>query len=402
MNTLLPVEILENILLRFATNQLTCKQVFEHRSVCHKWNSIMYNTLFMSKYFKYRLTSVHVSQTATWSSQGKTVAGGHGRGSDLNQLNFPWGIFVDTSDDNTLYVVDTENNRVVKWRKGVSHGELLIGGNGADPGTCQLGFAWYVTVDQKAGTVYVSDTSNTRIQVLPKGSNNTPHSIKLDCCPLGITLGERGEYLYVSDIQDHRVLRYDKSGSRESVVAGGQGRGGELNQLVYREFTHGHDFYSSLSLLLLAAQIYVDDEESVYVADSGNDRIMKWAKDASQGEVVAGGNGQGAGLNQLHFPTSLHVDRQRFLYIADQENHRIVRWLKGAKSGTVIVNGITASDLCLDQEGNLYVCDAVNNCVQVFAIQEASSRAKDVNSYRKRSAALHCGFLSLVRQFLHR
>ncbi|CAF1010059.1 unnamed protein product, partial [Adineta steineri] len=38
-------------------------------------------------------------------------------------------------------------------------------------------------------------------------------------------------------------------------------------------------------------QIFVDEDYAVYVADTLNQRIMKWNKDAKEGIVVAGGNG---------------------------------------------------------------------------------------------------------------
>ncbi|CAF1310491.1 unnamed protein product [Rotaria magnacalcarata] len=54
-----------------------------------------------------------ICANATWNPNGLTVAGGNGEGSELNQLRYPWGFFVD--DDAAVYVADTWNFRVVVW-----------------------------------------------------------------------------------------------------------------------------------------------------------------------------------------------------------------------------------------------------------------------------------------------
>ncbi|CAF4512990.1 unnamed protein product, partial [Rotaria sp. Silwood2] len=69
------------------------------------------------------------------------------------------------------------------------------------------------------------------------------------------------------------------------TIAGGQGAGNALNQL---NKPHG---------------VYVDDDQTVYIADTNNHRIVAWKPDATSGQVVAGGNGQGNRLNQLNQPT---------------------------------------------------------------------------------------------------
>ena len=48
--------------------------------------------------------------------------------------------------------------------------------------------------------------------------------------------------------------------------------------------------------------LYVDDEQTIYIADFRNHRIVEWKSGAKSGKVVAGGNGQGSGAHQLHGP----------------------------------------------------------------------------------------------------
>src|ERR1700709_114843 len=51
---------------------------------------------------------------------------------------------------------------------------------------------------------------------------------------------------------------------------------------------------SSLSRLNFPSGISVDNNQNVFIADYYNNRVVKWAPEATQGIVVAGGNGSGA------------------------------------------------------------------------------------------------------------
>ncbi|CAM2697139.1 unnamed protein product [Rotaria socialis] len=103
------------------------------------------------------------------------------------------------------------------------------------------------------------------------------------------------------------------------------------------------------------------------------------------GEVVAGGNGKGNGLNPLkgprnvQWPNELFVDALGTLYVVATSNNRLMRWPQGAKEGTVAVggNGQGAEanqfngpkGLSFDRHGNLYISDSNNHRVQRFSIE---------------------------------
>ncbi|CAM4824815.1 unnamed protein product [Rotaria magnacalcarata] len=125
--------------------------------------------------------------------------------------------------------------------------------------------------------------------------------------------------------------------------------------------------------------LFVDRQQNVYVSDRDNHRVMKWAKGAKEGMVVAGGEAEGSALTQLSSPNGLFVDTLGTLYVADSWNHRVMRWTQGAKQGTVIVGGNgegagvnqfnCSIGLSFDRHGNLYVVDNNNNRVQRFSIE---------------------------------
>ncbi|CAM2714210.1 unnamed protein product [Rotaria socialis] len=136
---------------------------------------------------------------------------------------------------------------------------------------------------------------------------------------------------------------------------------------------------AGLNQLNYPTYLFVDPQQNFYVSDWNNHRVVKWIKDAEEGIVVAGGQGHGKGLAQLEYPNGLFVDASETLYVADWGNHRVVSWPQGAQQGIIIVGGngrgINADqfhyphDLFFDQHHNLYVTDYNNRRVQLFSLK---------------------------------
>ncbi|CAF1328551.1 unnamed protein product [Rotaria sordida] len=136
---------------------------------------------------------------------------------------------------------------------------------------------------------------------------------------------------------------------------------------------------AGLNQLSFPTYIFVDQQQTVYVSDNWNHRVMKWNQGAKEGIVVAGGQGQGNAMTQLSNPRGVLVDTLGTIYVADSWNHRVMRWPKGAKQGTLIVGGNGQGEganqfnypvgLSFDRHGNLYVVDYGNHRVQRFSIE---------------------------------
>ncbi|CAF3237730.1 unnamed protein product [Rotaria sp. Silwood2] len=123
-----------------------------------------------------------------------------------------------------------------------------------------------------------------------------------------------------------------------TTVAGGNGQGKGTHQLYH---PHG---------------LFVDDEQTIYIADYTNDWIIEWKSGATNGQVVAGGNGYGNGDDQLSQPLDVIVDKEtNSLIICDKGNQRVVRWPRqdGKKGETLISNRFYTS-LTMDDQGSLY------------------------------------------------
>ncbi|CAF5077252.1 unnamed protein product, partial [Rotaria sp. Silwood1] len=83
---------------------------------------------------------------------------------------------------------------------------------------------------------------------------------------------------------------------------------------------------NSLTQLDRPRGVVVDQLGTVYVADHGNHRIMRWPKGATQGSVIVGGNGYGAQTYQLNSPIGLSFDRHGNLYVVEWGNDRVQKF----------------------------------------------------------------------------
>lgn len=89
----------------------------------------------------------------------------------------------------------------------------------------------------------------------------------------------------------------------------------------------------------------------------------------TNGQVVAGGNGQGSELNQLYWPRNVLVDNESdSLIICDQGNQRIVRWSRrrGTNKGEILLGNISSFGLAMDDQRCLYVTDNIKHEVRQY------------------------------------
>ena len=155
------------------------------------------------------------------------------------------------------------------------------------------------------------------------------------------------------------VLRNIPSNARWQLngvtVAGGHGEGNAFNQLNY------------------PTSLYVDDDQTIVIADVANERIVEWKFGATSGQVVAGGNGAGDQADQLSFPIDMTVDKETdSLIICDMRNRRVVRWPRqNGASGETIISNISCTSSTIDENGSLYVTDWKNHEVRRYKMGDS-------------------------------
>jgi sugar lactone lactonase YvrE len=280
-----------------------------------------------------------IALSAEWAENGVTVVGGNGEGTKLDQLSQPHGLYVD--EDNTIFVADTGNHRIVAWKCDAATGIVVAGGNGEGDQHDQLSHPTDVIVHKASDSLFICDRNNRRIIQWPRHNGTTGKILisGFDCYSL--TMNNQ-EFLYVSSPAENLIRRFRLDESRITVVAGGNGKGDRLHQLN------------------LPYCIFVDQADSLYVSDEQNHRVITWMKDETEGRLVAGGQGHGNNLKRLGAPRGVVVDQCGTI-------------------GSIIVGGNGAGEhsnqlnspegLSFDQQGNLYVVDRLNSRVQRFNIE---------------------------------
>jgi len=149
------------------------------------------------------------------------------------------------------------------------------------------------------------------------------------------------------------------------TIAGGNEQGNKLNQLS------------------CPCRIYVDDKQQlIYIVDRGNDRIVKWKLNggkSDQGQIVAGGNGQGNRIDQLNWPTDIILDeKKKSLSICDFGNRRIVRWsLENLNyDKEILIENILCWGFMMNENGDLFVSDFDNHAVKRWRKDEIGRKGK--------------------------
>jgi sugar lactone lactonase YvrE len=295
---------------------------------------------------------------------GVTVAGGNGDSTLANQLNTPYGVYVDSIGN--VYIADTYNNRVQEWAPGATSGITIAGGNGMGAAANQLNLPYAVSVDG-AGNVYIADTYNNRVQKWIKSSNTiiTVAGLTGDSTsaqdsahlnkPAGLFVDKAGN-IYIADQNNNRIQKWpaDTSIHYGITVAGGA----SSTQLAY------------------PVAVYVDSTGNIFVSDYGNNRVQEFSADTSIRVpiTVAGGDGFGYGATQLNQPWGLSLNSNGDIYVCDRFNDRIQKYVNGVDTAVTVAGGngrgnsplqfYAAAGIYVDKNGVIYIADTYNSRIQ--------------------------------------
>ncbi|CAF3800152.1 unnamed protein product [Rotaria sordida] len=297
-------------------------------------------------------------------SFGVTVAGGCNGTSSTNQttLNGPTGILLDYN--NTLYVGDSTN-------------QLFMFNPNNRTGHALRNFSsWtgYLSLDNRTSNIYITIMYAHLAYIWPTNKTIPPSGISYNNCsmywlyfPTGIVVDSVGD-VYIASSACNWVTKWAPNATSGTVIAG---------------LPSGAPGNDSLSLRIPYALALDESNSYIYVADRYNHRIQRFVLGGlGVGVTVAGGNGPGLASNQLYRPTDIYVSRlDGSIYIADSYNNRIQKWQKNATFGVTVAGssiGISGRTpylmsitygLAIDYEENyLYVSDISNNRIQRFSL----------------------------------
>jgi DNA-binding CsgD family transcriptional regulator len=199
--------------------------------------------------------------------------------------------------------------------------------------------------------------------------------------PAAIAFDSEGN-LYIADTGNNRIRRVGRDGIIATVAGTGRrGYGGDGGP-------------AALALLNSPAGIAVGLGDSVFVADTGNNRVRMISADgtistiAGTGEAGYAGDGGVASQAVLNSPQGLAVDAEGNLYVADTFNDRVRKIDLGGVITTIAGDGVQSYSgdgqpatqaglnfavgpldgagqaLAVDGEGDLFVADGGNNVVR--------------------------------------
>jgi uncharacterized protein (TIGR03437 family) len=253
------------------------------------------------------------------------------------------------------------------------------GGNG-DGGmavSAQIGAIQGIAYDSDGG-VYLSDTDHHRVRHVSTagvirtvagtgtagfaGDGGRAASAKLNT-PYGLAVSADGS-LYIADLGNGRVRRVSPNGLI-STVAGTGARAVSADGIP-----------ATAAALLSPRNVLADRAGNLYISEFEGHRIRRVSASglistvAGTGAAGFSGDGAAASEAQLAYPAGLAMGPDGSLYVADSGNQRVRRFLVGGSIATAVGASqtlLTPSAVAVDGAGQIYVADATSVVHELLA-----------------------------------
>jgi predicted membrane-bound mannosyltransferase/DNA-binding beta-propeller fold protein YncE len=240
-----------------------------------------------------------------FDSDGRFLYGWGTFGTEPGQFNEPWGIAV---DEHFVYVADTWNHRVQKFTR---DGEFVaLFGQSGLPEVGDTGGLFYGPRDVLIlpdGRLLVTDTGNHRIQILD-GEGNFLDQLGTRGSrlgemnePVGLAAGPDG-FIYLADTWNARVQRLAPDIRPFDAWSVRAWRSESVSNKPY---------------------VAVDNAGRIYVTDPEAFRVLVFN---SRGDFLARFGRYGEDAGGLGLVNGIAVDAEGRVYLADAGNNRIVRY----------------------------------------------------------------------------
>jgi DNA-binding beta-propeller fold protein YncE len=330
----------------------------------------------------------------------------------------PQGVAVQGGD---LIVADTGNHRLLRFPN-LSRSPAVPA---ADAVFGQAGFASFLP--------------NGNRPAMPLASAQSLSS------PMQTVFGPNQE-LFIADTGNNRVLAVPQAAGRYPQAARVLGQSGFTqtapNLVEGRELSTSNVLATPLGSLLVSGGVVADTgstPQHVYIADTGNNRVLGWRdarslREGARAELVIGQpdlettvanygssavSGRPASASNLNHPSGLALDAAGNLYVADTGNNRVLRFPKpfeqSAQKADLVIgqpalsgNPVAGASAFLlnaptgiavhPARGDLLVADTLNNRVLYFpaplATGMAATRVFGQNTFTSSDRGLSSAALS--------
>lgn len=349
--------------------------------------------IYIAEFVNQRVRKVDPTGTITTFAGNGTpgFAGDNGPASSA-QLNFPFGLAVDSSSN--LYIADADNNRV---RKVDVTGKITTFAGGGTTGLGDGGAATSAELStpqglafDAAGNLFITEVTGARVRKVDtsgtittvagngvrgfSGDNGLAVQAELGD-PLTVavvTTGNLAGTLYITEGINFDVRKVDTKGIVTSFAGN------------HFAFATGDGGPATSAQLGLTEGVAVDSLGNLFIADSTDNAIRKVDASgvirtiAGNGQFGFGGDGGPASLAILDLPEGLAVDAAGNLLFAD--NFRIRRIDTSGMINTVAGNGTLgfsgdngpatqaqiggAFGVAVDSAGNFYIADTNNQRIR--------------------------------------
>lgn len=246
------------------------------------------------------------------------------------------------------------------------------------------------------GNLYVADFANHSIRrITPKGVVSTfagtgapgfADGFRLNASfnhPYGLAIDREGN-MYVGDVDNHRIRKISPDGTVTTLAGGSKGFADRNGPVARFNQPYG---------------VAVDSQMNVYVADSYNNRVRKIAPDGSVSTLA--GNGHDGFVDgpadkaEFYVPIGVVVDKAGNVFVGDEGNSSIRKITPDGEVTTFVGNGKFSfcdgvgenaefnapGGIAIDDDGNLFVADYLNNCVRI--VSPAGAVVKIAGSLKK-------------------
>ncbi|CAF3929156.1 unnamed protein product [Adineta steineri] len=178
--------------------------------------------------------------------------------------------------------------------------------------------------------------------------------------PQGIYIDDDKQTIYIADYHSHRIVGWKFGEESGEIVAGGNERGNNLNQLnnpsdvtvdkindlliicdkgnerVVQWSRQNQIKPKTIIPLIECYGITIDNNGDIYVSEGKKHSVIQFKQGEAKGTTVAGGKGSGYNSNQLNNPSYIFIDKQYSIYVSDYQSGRITKWIKNAKEGIIV------------------------------------------------------------------